>query len=58
MPLFELKLDMDVASYTKKENPTGELGDFSDGLRQSLPSPGSFWLCKDGERCQRLAYLP
>jgi hypothetical protein len=32
VPLFKLKLDMAVASYTKKENPVGEVEDFFDGL--------------------------
>jgi hypothetical protein len=41
MPLFKLKLDMAVASYTKKENPVGEVEDYLDGLRQYLHLSGA-----------------
>jgi hypothetical protein len=41
VPLFKLKLDMAVASYTKKENPVGEVEDFFDGLRQYLHLSGA-----------------
>ena len=41
VPLFKLKLDMAVASYTKKENPVGEVEVFFDGLRQYLNLSGA-----------------
>ncbi len=41
MPLFKLKLDMTVASYTEKENPVGEVEDYLDGLRQYLHFSGA-----------------
>jgi hypothetical protein len=41
MPLFKLKLDMAVASYTKMENPVGEVEDYLDGLRQYLHLSGA-----------------
>jgi len=41
MPLFKWKLDMAVASYTKKENPVGEVEDYLDGLRQYLHLSGA-----------------
>ncbi len=41
MPLFKLKLDMAVPSYTKKKNPVGEVENYFDGLLQYLHLSGA-----------------